>query len=152
MSALRRRSGLVALAAALALTACEDIRRLEGQWSGPVSADPAHHQGFSPGAVMQGTVTAVSRRAIEMTIDLPPDGPLRLQPIRHAADDVLGDLRLDGEPLRTFLGYLRPGTGEPFLAVVSLFSEDRIDVRIIRGPDETYGVFALRRTRGSIPP
>jgi hypothetical protein len=101
---------------------------------------------------MQATITAVSRRAIDMTIDLPPEGPLPFQPIRHATDDVLGDLRLDGEPLRTFLGYLRPATGEPFLAVVSLFSEDRIEVRIIRGPDESYGVFSLARPRPSSSP
>jgi hypothetical protein len=139
---------LAAVCTALALLSvagCEDIRRLEGEWSGPVSGDPAHRQGFSADALMRATVSTVSRRAIEMTIELPPEAPLRFQPIRHATDDVLGDMRLDGEPLRTFLGYLRPATGEPFLAVVSLFSEDRIDVRIIRGPDETYGVFALRR-------
>jgi hypothetical protein len=134
------------LAFTLALAAgCEDIRRLEGEWAGPLSADPAHQQGFPAGAMMRATVTSVSRRQIELTIDLPPSGPLPFQPIRHAADDALGDLRLDGEPLRTFLGYLRPPVGESFLAVVSLFSEERIDVRIIRGPDETYGVFALRR-------
>jgi hypothetical protein len=117
-----------------------------------VSADPAHRQGFAPEAVMHATIAAVSRRAIEMTIDLPPEGPLPFQPIRHATDDVLGDLRLDGEPLRTFLGYLRPATGEPFLAVVSLFSEDRIEVRIIRGPDESYGVFSLARPRPALNP
>jgi hypothetical protein len=138
--------------ALLGATACEDIRSLEGEWSGPVSGDPAHRQGFSADAVMRATVAAVSRRAIDMTIDLPPEGPLRFQPIRHATDDVLGDMRLDGEPLRTFLGYLRPATGEAFLAVVSLFSEDRIDVRIIRGPDESYGVFALRRPHAPLTP
>jgi hypothetical protein len=137
------------IAVALLAAGCEDIRRLEGDWSGPVSGDPAHRQGFSADTVMRATVIAVSRRAIEMTVDLPPLGPLPFQPIRHAADDALGDMRLDGEPLRTFLGYLRPATGEPFLVVVSLFSEDRIDVRVIRGPDESYGVFALRRARAS---
>jgi hypothetical protein len=137
--------------ALLGAAGCEDIRRLEGEWSGPVSADPAHRQGFSADAMMRATVKTVSRRAIEMTIELPPEGPLPFLPIRHATDDVLGDMRLDGEPLRTFLGYLRPAAGEPFLAVVSLFSEDRIDVRIIRGPDETYGVFPLRRPHAPPP-
>jgi hypothetical protein len=74
---------------------------------------------------------------------------VRFEPIRHASDDALGDLRLDGEPLRTFLGFLRPPTGQPYLAVVSLFAEDRIDVRLIRGPDEAYGVFSLRRARST---
>jgi hypothetical protein len=135
--------------ALLLLAGCEDIRRLEGEWAGPVSADPNHQQGFPAGTMMRATVTSVSRRQLELTIDLPPVGPLPFQPIRHATDDALGDLRLDGEPLRTFLGYLRPPAGEPFLVVVSFFSEERIDVRVIRGPDETYGVFSLRRPRPS---
>jgi hypothetical protein len=129
---------------------CEDIRRFEGVWVGPVSADPAHQQGFSQEAFLRANIGTVSRTAIDLTIDLPQaNTALRFEPIRHATDDALGDLRLDGEPLRTFLGFLRPPTGEPYLAVVSLFAEDRVDVRIIRGPDEAYGVFTLKRARGT---
>jgi hypothetical protein len=149
---IQRGTGAAALLGALAvLVGCEDIRRMEGTWAGPVSADPAHRQGFAADALMRATVTSVSRRSIQMTVELPPQPPLPFEPIRHAADDVLADLRIDGEPLRTFLGYLRPAGAEPFLTVVSLFSEDRIDVRVIRGPDETYGVFALRRPRSTPP-
>ena len=144
--------GVGALLALLLVAGCEDIRRFDGQWSGPVSADPAHRQGFTGDAVLHATVGAVSRREIQLVFDLPPEGPLTFQPIRHASDDALGELRLDGEPLRTFLGYLRPGAGEPYLAAVSLFSEDRIDVRIIRGPDETYGVFSLHRVKSTPTP
>jgi hypothetical protein len=139
----------VPLAAALLLlltAGCEDIRRFEGSWAGAVSGDPAHRTGFEAEAPMHATVTAVSRRGITMTVDLPGQPPaLPFQPIGHAADDVLADLRIEGEPLRTFLGFVRPPTGEPYLAVVSIFAEDHIDVRIIRGPDEIYGVFSLRR-------
>jgi hypothetical protein len=129
---------------------CEDIRRFEGVWVGPVSADPAHQQGFGEAAFLRATVGPVSRTSIDLTFDLPEGGaPLRFEPIRHASDDALGDLRLEGEPLRTFLGFLRPPGAQPYLAVVSLFAEDRIDVRIIRGPDEAYGVFTLRRARST---
>jgi hypothetical protein len=139
----------LAVLTALVAAGCEDIRRFEGDWAGEVSADPAHRQGFPPGGVLRVTVLGASRRDIRATVQLPAtEAPLPYQPIRHAADDVLADLRLEGEPLRTFLGYLRPPTGEPYLAVISLYSEDRIDVRIIRGPEEIYGVFALRR----VPP
>jgi hypothetical protein len=133
-------------------TGCEDIRRMEGEWTGPVSADPVHRQGFGAGVTMRAVVTSVSRRGIVATLDLPPEGPLPFRPITHAADDALGDLRLDGEPLRTFLGYLRPAAGDAYLAVISLFSEDRVDVRIIRGPEEIYGVFSLHRTRPAASP
>ena len=140
---------LVAIAAFL-LGGCEDIRRFEGVWVGPVSADPAHQQGFGGSAFLRATVGPVSRTAIDLSIELPQAGTsVRFEPIRHASDDVLGDLRLDGEPLRTFLGFLRPADGSSYLAVVSLFAEDRIDVRLIRGPDEAYGVFSLRRARST---
>src|SRR4051794_27912253 len=139
------------LALVLVAGGCEDIRRFEGEWNGPVSGDPAHHVGFEPTAAMHASVASVSRRSIELTLALPPEPALPFLPIRHASDDALGELRLDGEPLRTFLGYLQPATGAPLLTVVSLFSEDRIDVRVIRGPEETYGVFSLRRTRSAAP-
>jgi hypothetical protein len=142
--------GLV-LAGALLTAGCEDIRRFEGDWQGSVSADPAHQQGFGAGAPLHATVSAVSRRGISMTIQLPNQTALPFEPIRHASDDALGELRLDGEPLRTFLGYLRPAGDQPYLTVVSLFAEDRIDVRLIRGPDEAYGVFSLRRSEARTP-
>jgi hypothetical protein len=129
---------------------CEDIRRFEGVWTGPVSGDPAHQTGFGSEAFLRATVGPVSRTSIDLSMELPQAGSaVRFEPIRHASDDALGDLRLDGEPLRTFLGFLRPPTGQPYLAVVSLFAEDRIDVRLIRGPDEAYGVFSLRRARST---
>jgi hypothetical protein len=126
---------------------CEDIRRFEGLWAGPVSADPAHQQGFAAGTFLRANVGTISRTAIDLTVDLPGQPGVRFEPIRHAADDALGDLRLEGEPLRTFLGYLQPTTGLPYLTVVSLFAEDRIDLRLIRGPNESYGVFSLKRVR-----
>jgi hypothetical protein len=131
----------------LVAAGCEDIRRFEGEWTGPVSADARHRQGIAEGTMMRAQVATVSRRDIDVTVDWSGDGPLPFQPILHAADDALGELRLEGEPLRTYLGYLTPPSGAPYLAAVSIFSEDRIDVRVIRGPDETYGVFSLRRGR-----
>jgi hypothetical protein len=134
----------------LLLGGCEDIRRFEGTWAGPISADPAQQQGFGASAILRLQVTSVSRRSIAMSVDLPErGGSLPFEPIRGASADALGDLRLDGEPLRTFLGYVRPAGMEAFLAVVSLFPEDRIEARIIRGPDESYGVFSLLRVRES---
>jgi hypothetical protein len=137
--------GVLLLALALA-SGCEDIRRFNGSWAGEISPDPVHQLGFGPTAILRANLTAVSRTGVEMTIDLPErGGALPFEPIRRAAGDALGELRLDGEPLRTYLGYVRVPGQESYLAVVSLFPEDRIDVRIIRGPDETYAIFSLRR-------
>jgi hypothetical protein len=145
----------VSLAFILALVVaagCEDIRRFDGEWQGDVSKDPAHQQGFGGGASLHASVTAVSRRKIDLTVRLPQQlSPLVFQPIHHASDDALGELRLEGEPLRTFLGYLQPTGEQPYLTVVSLFAEDRIDIRLIRGPDEAYGVFSLKRADARSP-
>ena len=139
------------IAALLLAAGCEDIRRFEGTWVGPVSADPAHQHGFTSTSFLRATVGPVSRTSIELSMELPEAGTsVPFDPIRHASDDVLGDLRLDGEPLRTYLGFLRTTGAQPFLAVVSLFAEDRIDVRLIRGPDDAYGVFSLRRARTGV--
>jgi hypothetical protein len=146
----RRRSQSLVLTAALAfgVLGCEDIRRFEGVWVGSVSADPAHQMGFASESFLRANIGSVTRSSVDMQIDLPQHPvPLAFEPIRGASADVLGDMKLEGEPLRTFIGYLRPPGTEPFLAVVSLFAADRIDVRIIRGPAETYGVFSLRRAR-----
>lgn len=137
-----------ALGALLALAGCEDVRRFAGNWAGPVSADPALRQGFGPDAVLRLSIAQVTRTALEASVDVPGAGLLRFEPLRPAAHDALGDLRLDGEPLRTFLGFARPPGAEPYLVVISLFPEDRIAARVIRGPDEVYGVFSLERAAG----
>jgi hypothetical protein len=145
---LNRTRSACALAVALLAGGCEDIRRFSGTWAGPISADPVHQLGYGPDAVLRAEIGAVTRTQLEGTVDLPgPAGPVPFEPIRGAAQDALGELRIEGEPLRTYLGYLRPAGEAPYLCVVSLFSEDRIDVRAIRGPDEIYGVFSLRRVR-----
>ena len=81
-----------------------------------------------------------------MNVTLPGEtGALRFEPIRHAAGDVLADVRLAGEPLRTFFGFVSPTAQTPYLAIVSLYAEDRLEIRLIRGANEAYGVFALSR-------
>ena len=40
---------------------------------------------------------------------------------------------------------MSPVDQAPFLTIVSLYAEDRLEVRLIRGPNEAYGVFALSR-------
>jgi hypothetical protein len=148
----------IAVLQALALLAgCEDLREFAGVWAGAVSGDPAHQLGFTADAQLRATVGRATRDGIELTIQLPPrpgvtcERPetcvLPFEAIRRAGDDILGEARLPGEPLRTYFGYVQPPAEAPYLAVVSLFAEERVEVRLIRGPNQSYGVFYLKRAR-----
>ena len=143
-----RRSVLfLALTLTLSLAAgCEDLRQFSGQWSGRISPDPNHQHGFDPMARLDADVGSVSRYGIDLTLTLPgATDPSRFELIRYAAQDVLADLRLPGDPLRTYLGFIRATGQDALLAVVSLYAEGRIEVRLIRGAQATYGVFLLER-------
>jgi hypothetical protein len=135
----------LALSALLA-TGCEDLRQFTGQWSGPISPDPNQQHGFDATARMDATVGSVSRYGIDLTLTLPgATDPSRFELIRYAAQDVLADMRLPGDPLRTYLGFIRTAGQDSILTVVSLYAEARIEVRLIRGTETTYGVFMLVR-------
>lgn len=149
--------GLVALAAG-----CDDIRGFEGDWEGPVSADPVLAKGFSPDDSVRLSIDAVTRDRIEATTDIRlRPGPTGIDirahfdPIRSASADALGEMRLPGEPLRSFLGFVLTDDcdtfGPPYFTVISLYAEKRVDLRLVRGEvrgrlgSEAYGVFSLRR-------
>ena len=131
---------------ALMSAGCQDLRQFTGQWAGGVSPDPNQQHGFDPAARLEATVGTVTRYGIDMTLTLPgATDTSRFELIRHASEDVLADMQLPGDPLRTYLGFIRVTGQDPLLAVVSLYAEGRIEVRLIRGPETTYGVFLLGR-------
>lgn len=128
------------------LVACEDLRDYRGDWEGPISGDPARRDGYAADARASLTVLAASSNALAAQVTLPGEvTPLTFAPIRGASADALGDLALAGDPLRTYVGFLEPPAAERLLTFVSLYAEGRIELRIIRGPSDLYGVFALKR-------
>ena len=136
------------LLAATVLGSCEDLRQFTGSWAGRISRDPNHQHGFPADAMLRARVTGVSRYGIDLEVTLPgATAAVPFTPMRHAADDILADAQLTGDPLRTYFGFVRAPAGEAYLAVVSIFSEDRLEVRLIRGPEETYAVFYMTRLR-----
>ena len=74
-------------------------------------------------------------------------GQHRFLPVRGAQGDALADLSHPGDPLRAYLGFVEPPGEAPMLLVVSLHTHDRVEVRVIRGPEELYGVFQLGRPK-----
>ena len=145
-STARLRLGVALFALGL-LAACQDLREFSGEWAGGISPDPVLAHGFVPTATVSLDLQVANRDEITtlVTIEGAPAAPF--VPIKRAAGDVLGDVQLQGEPLRTVFGFIEPQGQRPYLAVLSLFPENRVELRLIRGTDEAYGVFALRRVR-----
>ena len=132
--------------AAGTFSACDSLASFTGVWQGPVSSDPNLHQGFSSQDALTLNIAALNNGTLDMTFNVPgqPQG-LRFEPVRRASADALGSLSLPGDPLRSYLGYLQPPGQAALLMVVSLFPPDHVEARVIRGPDEVYGVFRLSK-------
>src|SRR3712207_3201478 len=97
MRAPRRASlpAAILVAAALLLAGCEDLRQFSGEWTGSISRDPNHQHGFGRQDTLTATVGGVSRYGLDMAMTLPgAAAPSRFEPIRHAVEDVLADVRL----------------------------------------------------------
>jgi hypothetical protein len=137
--------GLLAALTTFITSGCQDLRDYAGGWTGEISPDPALSQGFAAGTTLNADVSAASRDGIALVASWQGKTGTFV-PIRRAAGDVLGEAQLPGEPLRTFFGFLAPAGEAPYLAVVSLYQENRLELRLIRGADEAYGVFTLRRS------
>lgn len=136
------------LCAALALGSCDSLSSFEGAWEGKVSGDPNLRQGFGAGDRLAMNISALNDGSLDMTLRLPGQtSDVRFESVRRASADALGSMSLPGDPLRSYLGYVRPAGQESILVVVSLFPPDHVEARLVRGPDEVYGVFRLSKTK-----
>ena len=134
---------------ALGLAGCLDLRDYAGSWEGAISSDPALAHGFDPATMVAADVGSADRDHVAFSLAIAGGPAAPFVPIRRATGDALGEVQLPGEPLRTFFGFVQPTGQEPFLAVLSLFPENRLELRLIRGADDAYGVFSLHRLPGS---
>ena len=196
--------GLVLFAGTLVVTGCERLGKFTGEWQGEITSDPFLRRGFEADTPVRATVARVSSETLSMTVTLPglPEA-LSFTPIEGAQADVLANISLEGEPLRTYIGYFGaddqatlPGTlpataqattpvtapdsgqdtatpadagvaraemsptpasanrassacadrFEPLLGFVSFFAEERMDIRVMRGANDIYGVFSFNRS------
>lgn len=144
-----RRLPLAIALLSLSPLGCQDLREYTGSWEGTVSGDPALSHGFAPTTQVTAEFTAASHEGVAFTLVLKPGiQAAHFVPIKRAAGDLLADVELPGEPLRTFFGFVDPpGGAEPYLTIVSLYPENRVELRLIRGADDAYGVFSLHRAQ-----
>ena len=99
----------------LAAAGCQDLREYAGEWTGELSSDPALGHGFAPGTTITAEVASATRDGISLIANW--EGKAApFVPIRRASGDVLSEVQLPGEPLRTFFGFVQPPGEAPYLS------------------------------------
>jgi hypothetical protein len=139
----------------LVLVACSDLRDFQGPWVGPRVGDaqPLHVN------VPSGTATLTIDRIDShgLAARLAVEGLLpetALTSIPGAEADVLSGITFSGAPLRVYLAFVPvPDGGGDALAIVALYDDHRVEVRLLRGGSTPlYGIYTLtEQTAGGAP-
>ena len=134
--------------AAITLGACTDVREFDGRWSGPRVGDaPALQVGVAHDATAALTVARIDRYGLTGTLDVTGlCAGAAVAPLAGAEADRLASLTFDGAPLRVYLATVATidGGGDA-LAMIALFDDRRVEVRLIRGGGQpVYAIFDLR--------
>lgn len=145
---LPSRVGIPALAALAALAAgCTDLRDFRGSWQGPrVGEAPVLRVGALGSEVAQLSISSLDRHGLHgrLIIDGAVDSALASLPGAEA--DVLAGMTFDGAPLRVYLSFAELAEGDAAMTVISLYEDDRVDLRMLRGgAAPLYAIFALER-------
>jgi hypothetical protein len=139
----------------LVLVACSDLRDFRGEWVGPRVGDaqPLHVNVPAGTAILAIDQIDGHGLAARLTVDgLLPETALTSIP--GAAADVLSGITFSGAPLRVYLAFVPvPDAGGDALAIVALYDDHRVEVRLLRGGSRPlYGIFTLTEmTAGSLP-
>jgi hypothetical protein len=137
---------LFAAILALAAAGCQDLRNFKGTWHGSLSQDPALAQGFAAGSTAALEITAADTLSIHGRLSLPPlFDETALVSIAGAAADALGEAKVGSSALRTYFAFATPTSGDPALLVVSLFEGERVELRVVRGTADLFGLFDLAK-------
>jgi hypothetical protein len=141
---------LPALVVVAACAACNDVRDYQGAWTGArVGDSPVLRVGIADDATADLEIDAVDRHGLSGTLTV--TGLVDAAPIASvegAEADVLAGMTFAGSPLRVYLAFAATSDGGgDALAVIALYDDDRVEIRLLRGgATPLYGVFALRPT------
>jgi hypothetical protein len=139
---------LVSLLGTLLAPGCSDLREFRGNWRGERVGDAEVLKiGIAPGPVTAAlAIDSIDSRGL--TARLAIDGFLPetvIKSLPGAEADVLAGLTFTGSPLRVYLAFApMADAGGDALAVVALYDDRRIEVRLLRGGTKPlYDIFAL---------
>ena len=126
------------------LLGCNDVRAFLGEWRGP-RVGTGELLKVGPGDAATLTIDDIDRYTLVARLAV--DGLLpetQITSIPGAAADVLAGISFEDAPLRVYLAFVAiPDGGGEALVVVSLYDDERIEVRLLRGGAPLYGIFAL---------
>jgi hypothetical protein len=144
----------------LVLVACSDLRDFRGQWGGPRVGDARQGDvNVLDVNVPDGNATLWIDRidghglAARLAVGgLVPEAALTSIPGAEA--DVLSGITFSGAPLRVYLAFVTVADGGgDALAIVALYDDHRIEVRLLRGGSRPlYGIYALTEMTAGDPP
>lgn len=135
---------------ALLCVACLDVRDFEGRWTGERVGEAAElRQGFPDRAAATLEIEQADLRSLRAHLTIEGDvlDQALIQPIPGAEADALAGITFDGSPARVYLAFAATADGGgDALVVVALYSDERVEVRVLRGGlQPLYGVFLLER-------
>lgn len=145
-----RRDLLLALVVATTAAGCNDLRDFNGEWSGPRVGDaPAVKVGVGTDASAHLTIDALDPHHLHAMLSV--DGMLTgadVTSLPGAEADALAGVTFAGDPLRVYFAFVDvPDGGGQAMAIVALFPNDRVEVRLLRGGTAPiYAIFALTNT------
>jgi hypothetical protein len=127
------------------LAGCNDLRDFRGTWEGARVGDASV---LRVGAGDRASLTIDNIDAHGLAGRLTIDGLLPEQTfasLSGAEADALADMTFAGSPLRIFLAFVPvPDGGGEALALLALYDDHRIEVRVLRGGTRPlYAIFAL---------
>lgn len=140
----------VVVIAVMAAGGCSDLREFRGDWHGPrVGDSPLVSVGVSAGARAELDIADIDAHGLRGTLSI--EGVVTgaaLESLAGAEADALADMTFAGAPLRVYLSFIAiPDQGGEALALVALFDDHRIEVRVLRGgTSPLYAIFALTET------
>ena len=141
---------LLLLLLGTSLAGCLDVRNFEGSWQGAVLGEDAVRQGFARGTeVSPLKLQDVDLHRVSATLTT-SDGKFSqttLSRVSKYSNDTLSEMVFEGTDVRTYMFHARledEPSGCPAMVLISLFSDDHVELRVIRSND-LFGVFHLTR-------
>jgi hypothetical protein len=134
----------------LCLWACSDLRDYRGDWHGHRIGDADEVKvGIPDVANAFLTIDQIDEHGLHGTLTI-DGGVMAATPVTSIAGaeaDKLAGMTFTGAPTRVFLAFVTPSdaaTGGDALALVALYDDTRIEVRVLRGGTKPlYGIFQM---------